>query len=234
MTETPKQPIAARRRMLRRLLSHHLPLGLASALLVVLFFQTIVSPELIFRLSMATAYTSLLLLGGTLITGAINVWRSRSNPISTDLRRDLGIWTAIIGIAHVLLGLNVHMGGKFWLYFLDPANESHPLPIRLDPFGFANYTGLFATIILVFLCAISNDLSMRWLGRKRWKNLQRSNYALYALVALHAIVYQLMEKRPMPYPAIFAALVAVVLVIQGLGFQRRKQQLINKAIPPDI
>lgn len=234
MAETHKNPIAAQRGIGRRLLSHHLPLGLASVMLIALFFQTSASPDVTFRASIATAYTSLILLGGTLITGAVNVMRKRPNPISTDLRRDLGIWAAIIGVVHTIVGLNVHMGGKFWSYFLYPANESHPFPIRIDPFGLANHTGLIATIILIFLCAISNDLSMRWLGSKRWKDLQRSNYALYALVVLHAIGYQLIEKRQMPYPLIFAALVAVVLVIQGIGFQHRKQQLSQTAFPLDL
>ena len=233
MTETHKNQITAQRRLRRRLLTHHLPLSLASVVLIVLFFQTLVSPDVTSRLSMATAYTSLILIGGTLMTGAINVLLSLSNPVSTDFRRDLGIWAAIIGVAHVIAGLNVHMGGKFWLYFLYPANEPHPFPIRLDPFGFANHTGLIATIVLVFLFAISNDLSIRFLGSKRWKDLQRSNYALYALILLHAIAYQLIEKRQMPYPLIFTVLVAVVLVIQGIGFQRRRQELAKKTISSD-
>ncbi|NUN67326.1 hypothetical protein HCU40_21990 (plasmid) [Pseudanabaena biceps] len=234
MTETHKNPIAAQRRIGRRLLSHHLPLGLASGVLVLLFFQALTSPDVKFRLSMATAYTSLILIGGTLMTGAINILRSHSNPISTDFRRDIGIWAAIIGVAHVVAGLNVHMGGKFWLYFLYPANEQHLLPIRIDPFGFANHTGMIATIILIVLVAISNDLSMRFLGSKRWKYIQRYNYALYVLVILHAIAYQLIEKRQMPYPLIFATAIAVVLVIQSLGFQRRKQQLAQTTTPPNI
>jgi sulfoxide reductase heme-binding subunit YedZ len=216
MAETHRKQGASQRRIIRRLLIHHLPLGLASVVLIGLFSQALTSSDMTFRLSMATAYTSLILLGGTLITGAINILRSHPNPISTDLRRDLGIWAGIIGVAHVLIGLNVHMSGKFWLYFFYPANEPHPLPIRLDGFGFANYVGLLATIILVFLFAISNDLSMRWLGSNRWKDLQRYNYTLYALTILHAIAYQLIEKRSMPYPLIFAALVTTTLVIQSM------------------
>lgn len=216
---------ASQRRMGQRFLRHHLPLGLISLMLIAVVFQFVVSPDIRFRLSMATAYTALILLGGTLLTGPINVLKSHSNPISTDLRRDLGIWSAIIGIVHTAVGLTVHMGGKFWLYFVYPAQESHPLPIRLDPFGFANYTGLMGTLILAFLLAISNDLSMRVIGGKRWKDLQRWNYGLYVLVVLHATAYQFIEKRQLPYPILFAALVAVVVVIQWAGFHRRKQQL---------
>jgi methionine sulfoxide reductase heme-binding subunit len=226
------QKASAQRRMQRRLLSHHLPLALASSMLIAMFFQFVTSPDPRFRLSMATAYTALILLGGTLLTGPINVLKSRPNPISTDLRRDLGIWAAIIGILHTAVGLTVHMSGKFWLYFVYPAQEAHLLPIRLDPFGFANYTGLIATLVLAFLLAISNDLSMRMLGGKHWKDLQRWNYGLYVLVVLHALAYQLVEKRQMPYSILFAALVAVVIVIQWAGFRRRKQQL-TQTMNPD-
>jgi methionine sulfoxide reductase heme-binding subunit len=223
---------ASQRRTERRLLSHHLPLALASLVLIAIFFQLVASPDLRFRLSMATAYTALILLGGTLLTGPINVLKSRPNPISTDLRRDLGIWSAIIGIVHTAVGLTVHMSGKFWLYFVYSANETHLLPIRFDFFGFANYTGLIATLILAFLLALSNDLSIRILGGKCWKNLQRWNYGLYVLVVLHASTYQLVEKRQLPYPILFALLVVVVIVIQWAGFRRRKRQL-TQTMNPD-
>lgn len=226
---TLKKP--AKRRMERRFWGHHLPLAFTSLMLITLFFQLVASPDPRFRFSMATAYTALILLGGTLLTGPINVLKSRPNPISTDLRRDLGIWAAIIGILHTAVGLTVHMSGKFWLYFVYPAQESHFLPIRLDPFGLANYTGLIATLVLAFLLAISNDLSMRVLGGKRWKDLQRWNYGLYVLVVLHAIGYQLVEKRQLPYPILFAALVTVVVLIQWAGFRRRKQQLTQTMNP---
>lgn len=219
------------KRMQRRLWGHHLPLALASLLLVAMFYQFVSSPDSHFRLSMATAYIALILLGGTLLTGPINVLKSRPNPISTDLRRDLGIWAAIIGILHTGVGLTVHMGGKFWLYFVYSAQEPHRLPVRIDPFGFANYTGLLATLLLAFLLAISNDLSMRMLGGKRWKDLQRWNYGLYILVVLHAIAYQIVEKRQLPYPILFAALAGVVIVMQWVGFRRRRQQFTQTMNP---
>lgn len=209
----------------QRFRKHHLPIAIVTLILIIGFYQALPSPDSRFRLSMATAYTSLLWLGATLVTGAWNVLRSHPNPLSTDLRRDLGIWAAIVGFAHVLIGLSVHMSGKYWLYFFYPANESHFLPIRLDPFGFANYTGLIATVILGLLLAISNDFSLRWLGGKRWKDLQRWNYGLFMLVSVHGIVYQLVEKRQFPYPLIFLAMVAGVVAIQVAGYRRHTDQL---------
>jgi len=37
---------------------------------------------------MATAYTSVILLGITLILGTLNILKNENNPVSSDLRRD--------------------------------------------------------------------------------------------------------------------------------------------------
>jgi sulfoxide reductase heme-binding subunit YedZ len=98
------------------------------------------------------------------------------------------------------------------------------IPIRYDLFGFANYTGLGATLLLALLLALSNDFSMRKLGSGRWKNLQRLNYILFAFVFLHGAAYQFLEKRMISYVVTFALMIAVVVVIQLAGFWQWKSQ----------
>lgn len=215
---------SSQRQRCQRRFRHHCVLALVSIVAITVIFLALPSDKFPFRLSMATAYTGLILLGTTLLCGPLNIFMSRPNPISTDWRRDIGIWSGIVGLLHVVFGLQVHLKGKVWLYFLYPANESHWLPIRLDTFGFANYTGLLATLILLLLLALSNDLSLRLLGAKSWKALQRWNYELFVLVALHAIAYQLIEKRQMPYPLLFTAILVVVVALQSAGFWQKKQR----------
>lgn len=200
-------------------------IGLASVICILMLWLLIESPNATFRLSMATAYTGLFLLVATLLTGPVNLLKSQANPLSTDLRRDLGIGAAAVSLVHVVVGLQVHLGGKAWLYFLYPRSETHLLPFRYDPFGVANYTGLVATLIAVLLLAISNDLSLRLLGGKRWKAIQRWNYGLFGLVALHAIAYQLIEKRSQPYPLILTGALLLAIAIQGAGWWKRRQQV---------
>ncbi len=183
-------------------------------------FALVSSPDIVFRLSMATAYTGLALLGGTLLLGPLNLWRKRTNPVSTDLRRDLGIWAGIVGLLHVLIGLQVHFRGRMWLYFLPEAGFGP----RHDPFGLANYAGLGAALILAVLLALSNDLSLRRLGAKRWKALQRWNYGLLLLVVFHGVVYQILENREPPYVLLGALMVAGVVVLQGCGVWWKRQQ----------
>lgn len=68
-------------------------------------------------LSTASAYAGLALLIVSLSLGPLNILRNRPNPVSTDLRRDVGIWAGLLGLIHTVVGLQVHMGGNFWLYF---------------------------------------------------------------------------------------------------------------------
>jgi sulfoxide reductase heme-binding subunit YedZ len=207
---------------LRRLVRHYLVLALASGAMMLAVSFTVPSQDFLFRSSMATAYAGLALLGATLITGPWNVLRLRRNPVSSDLRRDMGICGAVLSLAHVVIGLQVHSRGAMIHYFLRPPDEGHASwGLRFDRFGLANYTGLGAALLIVLLAALSNDWSLRSLGGRRWKALQRNNYALFALVVIHGVAYQVLETRETPYPALFAAMVAVVLAIQWAGYRRR-------------
>ena len=203
----------------RRRIQRHLAIALLAVVLMTVIFYTMSSPNTVFRLSMASAYVGLGFLAASLVIGPWKVLSGRPNPVSTDLRRDIGIWAGFLGIAHMIIGLQVHMGGKFWLYFLYPPTQHHVLPIRYDPFGFANFTGLFASLVLILLLALSNDLSLRTLGTKRWKALQRWNYAGFALMAIHGAAYQLIEKRQLLFVALFVGIILVAVTIQISGFR---------------
>jgi sulfoxide reductase heme-binding subunit YedZ len=172
-----------------------------------------------FRLSMGSAYVSLALLAATLCLGPWNVVRNRANPLSTHVRRDLGIWAAIAGLVHVIAGLQVHMRGRFWLYFI-PNKEPSPVFFRTDFFGFANLTGLLATTILILLLALSSDRVMARLGGRRWKRWQRSSYLLALLVVAHGFAYQAIEGRQPILVAAFSGVVALVLLAQLLGLRQ--------------
>jgi sulfoxide reductase heme-binding subunit YedZ len=212
-----------------RRLYHHVVLGILSALLLVGLYYALESPDAKYKWSMSTAYVALMLLGATLLTGPLNVLRRQRNPVSTDLRRDMGIWSGIVGLAHVAIGWQVHMGNML-LYFFEEDKLTKELTLRADLFGFANYTGLAGVIILVVLLALSNDLSLRRLKAPRWKYWQRWNYLFYGLAVVHGVSYQVIESRKLPYPLLLAALILPVLVVQLVGFVTyRKQRLLDRA-----
>jgi sulfoxide reductase heme-binding subunit YedZ len=205
----------------RRRIRRHIGLALGSAALTAGIFCLVRSDYLMFRLSMASAYAGLALLGAALATGPWNVLRGRPNPVSTDLRRDIGIWAGVLGLLHVAVGLQVHAGGNIWHYFFYPPAPQRLL-VRLDPFGFANHTGLIVTLVLAVLLALSNDRSLRWLGTRRWKLAQQSAYVGFALVVAHGALYQLIEKRNLLLVALFAAMAAAVTAFQLAGFRRMR------------
>ncbi|MGH9945837.1 MAG: ferric reductase-like transmembrane domain-containing protein [Pyrinomonadaceae bacterium] len=206
-----------------RLLFHHLVLALISGTLISIIYLTVQSADEMFRWSLATGYVGIGLLGATLFIGSLNVLRRRRNPVSTDLRRDIGIWCGIISLTHVVIGLQVHMGGNMLLYFFRESGGLFNLVPRTDLFGFANYLGLIAVLILCLLLLLSNDASIRRLGKKRWKFYQRWNYALMFFVMLHSIAYQIIETRLIRYLILFGVIVAGTLLIQLLGLLRHKK-----------
>lgn len=172
---------------------------------------------------MATAYAALGLLAATLAVGPLRVLRARPNPISTDLRRDLGIWCALVGLAHTVVGAQVHLRGRWWAYFVFPADQPHRVPVRYDAFGATNYAGLAAALVLLVLLGISNDLSLRQLGTRQWKRVQRWTYAVAALVALHGAIYQALEKRALPGVLLLLLVLIAVAALQLAGYRRLRR-----------
>lgn len=170
-------------------------------------------------LSFATAYAGLILLAIAMAIGPVNVLRRKPNPVSTDLRRDVGIWAGLCGVSHTVAGLQVHMRGQFTRYFL-PAPDA-AMDRAAAVFLSANYLGMTAAIGLAVLLAISNDISLKALGVSRWKLLQRSTYVVLAAVVLHGALYQLLEKRTALLVVVFALIVAVVVALQVKGLKSR-------------
>lgn len=207
-----------------RRLTRHLFLFITSCVTGAAFYFGLGSASPIARLSLANAYAGLFLLAVTLTIGPWNKLRGRANPVSSYLRRDIGIWAGILGVVHVILGLQVHMDGKFWLYFLPPPDAAYHFPLRIDPFGLTNYAGLAAGLILLMLLTLSNNASLRALGVARWKHLQRWNYAVAVLVVAHGAVYQILDKRLMGFVAVFIAIALLTLALQFAGFRSGKLQ----------
>jgi sulfoxide reductase heme-binding subunit YedZ len=170
--------------------------------------------------TVATGYLALALLAVTLLIGPANLLLRRRNPVSSYLRRDVGAWTAIFSVIHVLYGLQVHDRlSDFLNYFVTPAGS--PLT---NSFGLGNWTGLAATVIVVGLLALSSDAALRKLKAKNWKRLQRVNYALFALIIVHAFFYGAFMRTDSPYTLLLLLSVIAVGVGQlvGVGLYRRR------------
>lgn len=247
-------PLGTGRDWRRRLALHHLPLALASAVLMVVFLSYSPSSPLP-QLDMssgspfpqetpsmnhgpgmdmedgrtltaewttATGYVATVLLGLTLLIGPANLLLRRRNPVSTSLARDIGVWATIASIIHVIIGLQVHGiasdAFNFVRYFV---TDGVP---RTNSFGWGNWTGLAALVIVAGLLALSNDRSLRELKAKRWKRLQRTNYALFVLVVFHAYFYGALLRPTSLLTIVLIVTVITVLLGQtaGIWLYRRR------------
>ncbi len=199
----------------RRLIAHHLPLGVASTLGLVVLIA--LSPShggfSVRQLAAPTGDIALVLLGLTLLVGPANLLLQRQNPVNSYLRRDIGTWTAIFSLVHVIIGFQGHSDRVlgFVDYFVA---DGRP---RLDSFGLGNWTGLAATVVVVLLLAISTDRSLRQLKARGWKRLQRLNYALFALVVIHAVYYGALRRAGSAYTLVLLGTVNAVLIGQWVG-----------------
>ena len=222
-------------RLRPRLLRHHLPLAALSTVFIVTLYVTRPFKDVITRLSFATAYPAIILLAATLLTGPMNILLRRRNPVSSDLRRDIGIWAGAVSILHAIVGQCVHLRGRPWLYYVYSPQEKH-IGLRRDVFGFANYTGLSATFAVLTLFATSNDLSLRALGTPRWKALQRWNYAVFGLAAMHSFGYQAIETQNIIWISITVSCVVLTIAVQVAGFLKRRWSARGafRDIEPDV
>lgn len=217
-----------RRRL--RLLRHHLPLGVVSTLSAAALYMTRPYSDAVSRASFATAYPALALLTATLLIGPWKVLCGRPNPVSHDLRRDVGIWAGVLGVVHAAVGQCVHLRGRPWLYYVyGPTEHHHAIPVRHDLFGLANYTGAVAALLLIALLATSSDTCLRTLGTPRWKQLQRWNYAVFALTAAHAMGYLAIEKQKASFVAVVIVCLVIALLLQAAGWITRRQSRAAKA-----
>ena len=201
-----------------RRVRNHVALGAGGLVGAWAVFAGIESEDTIYRVSMATAYVALVLFAITLAFGPYAALRGRRYPVSADVRRDFGIWSALVAIAHVVAGLLVHLRGKMWEYFV--RSDNGVLLPRIDAFGAANYTGLAAALIFVALLVTSNDASLRRLGTGRWHSLHALVTWGLVLTLLHAVIYQFIEKRRWEMVAVLLSLSVLVVWLRVAGSRR--------------
>lgn len=210
------------RRMTTRLWRHHLPIGILTIGTGVGLYVTRSYPDVITRLSFSSAWPALALLTVTLLIGPWRTLRGKAPLLSQDLRRDWGIWAAMAGIFHVVIGQCVHLRGRPWLYYVYDKLDTHLIPLRHDVFGLSNYAGLISALILVMLLVTSNDAMMKKLGNSGWKKLQRWNYYGAALAAAHTFGYLIgIESLQVASIAFAVVCVLAALVLQLAGRRKR-------------
>jgi len=175
-------------------------------------------------ITLTSGYLSIFLLAISLLLGPINLILKRKNPISTYIRRDIGIFGGLLGVMHSVVGLFVHFTGRPWMYFVEEVGETYA--IRFGNFGLANYTGLFGALFLILLLIISNDYFLGKLKALKWKNLQRFTYLMFVLVISHSIFYRLNANKEDLIIFLYLPMFFIVLVFQLIGVWLKRKKIV--------
>ena len=167
-------------------------------------------------LSVGTGYVSLILLVVTLAIGTLNLVLKRKNPVNLNFRRDVGVWCGITGVFHGLISFTLYNSGNVLSYFLTKSsNGNYTFEFNLN--ALSNLVGVLAFLIMLVLLITSNNLSMRYLKGKSWKFVQRFNYLLFILVAVHTIGYLVLNLREGFFTFLLTALVIFTIIAQLVG-----------------
>jgi sulfoxide reductase heme-binding subunit YedZ len=139
-------------------------------------------------------------------------------------RRELGIWFAILALAHTLLVLDGWIRWDWMRFFGYEFLNQFGRYARVEPgFGLSNLVGVVAAILAVPLTLTSSKWAVNRLGGSSWKWLHIGAYTIFYLVVLHSLYFLFMHytvsfHQPVPdpnwfrYPFLIAAFVL-------LGFQ---------------
>lgn len=133
------------------------------------------------------------------------------------IRRTLGLFAFWYAFFHVATYAFVDQGARFGAIVADIVKRPFIL------FGF------LAFVILTAL-AITSPLSMvKRLGARRWKRLHRLGYVAGALAVVH---FFLRVKKDVGEPAVYGAVLALLLLVRLVVFLQQRQSPATVAVPP--
>lgn len=161
-------------------------------------------------------------------------------------RRELGIWFAILALAHTFLIFDGWIRWDWMRFFGYEFLNQFGRYARVEPgFGLSNIVGIVAAIIAMPLLVTSSNWAVKRLGGSSWKWLHIGAYTVFYLVVLHSIYFLFMHytvsfHRPVPdpnwfrFPFLAAAILvlgiqmsAFVLTVRRRSLTRRRERSEN-------
>ena len=177
------------------------------------------------QLSVTTAYICVLLMATALLIGPSRVLRSGApNPVNIYMRRDIGIWAALSGLAHLILGTVQSMNAAYISQYVEINNAVPSESARLELFLWGSVTAFVVGILLLLLLSLSSDAALRVLGTRWWKRLQRFAYLAFVLTVFHGLMFQVLEGRSISLIVLLAMIFIAVLLVQVAGFMAGRRQ----------
>lgn len=171
------------------------------------------------RISIVSAYLCLALLCAALLIGPVRAIRTGQPCLNHLVRRDIGIWAAIIGFVHFALALALSMNFEYMDAFVNAEGLSLTRDLRYRLYSLGNISGFLVGVFFLLLLLLSNNRSLSLLGTRWWKRLQRLSYLALAATIFHAVSFQVLESRAWVLIVLICAAGAWVLVRQLRGFR---------------
>jgi sulfoxide reductase heme-binding subunit YedZ len=165
------------------------------------------------RLSIVSAYVCLLLLGLALLIGPLNVLRTGRLVGNSYVRRDTGIWAAMMGLLHFYLANVLSMTYEYLGIYVENSALPPSAAIRSSLYTWGTIFGYVIAVIFIVLLVLSSDWMMRKVGLKWWKRIQRISYLGFILTCIHAFAFQVLETRSLFW--VLVVLVITVAIITG-------------------
>lgn len=217
--DTPAEP---RWGALRR----HVTVALASGLGVLVFAASRSQWAPMHAWNRAFGDMSFLLLAITMALGPLaRLWAPVGRLLSW--RRETGIWTVVLALAHTYIVLDGWVRWDLWQLFGFVLHPDLGRYVMLQQgFGLANVVGFFALAYGLVIGLTSNTFSQQILGGSAWKWLQQGSYVLWALVVVHTAYFLYLHfvsfHRPLPpgnwFRVPFAAIVIVTVGLQVAAY----------------
>ncbi len=167
------------------------------------------------RLSLLTAWLCVALLVAALGIGPWQALRTGRPVINQLLRRDLGIWAALTGLAHLVVATGIVMQAAYFRAYITGPPDN-PLP------GWAGWIGTLSIVagylvglLFLMLLALSNHWSLARLGPARWKRLQGAAVVALFLTIAHGVIFQVIEGRTGGWLATLVVVSAAILGLRG-------------------
>jgi methionine sulfoxide reductase heme-binding subunit len=141
----------------------------------------------------SSGYSSFILFTYTLHIGPLaRLTKYKIFKKSLAIRRDLGVSVFILSLYHYLLNWSLNFGWDF--------KTLQSIVYSGSNYGKGIQIALPAFMILTIVALISNQWSIKKVGRKIWKYLQLLVYPAYVLIGLHILLlgsifnqYQLLQ-----------------------------------------
>ncbi len=172
------------------------------------------------RLSIVSAYLCLGLLCAGLAIGPIRAIRTGRPTINNYLRRDIGIWAGVTGLAHLFIATTLSMTPEYMQTFVDITDVPPSHAARAALFAWSTIAGFLVGVVLLTLLGLSNDKTMQWLGVHWWKRLHRMSYLAFFLTTAHGLAFQALESRNRGLIALVVFTGLSILVLQTTGVRR--------------